>query len=142
MVGFRGNAPNFFQILLHLLFLVEQLLVVVQILPLTASTYPEVLALGFDAVGAVFVNVDYLSFEVGTALFSYLNVDHIARYSAIDEDHAVVVASYRFPFIAQICEVHTLKVGDASVLSSHRVKIPQKQRAARGPPSNFIKNTF
>lgn len=134
MVGLRGDVPNFFQILLHLFLLIKQLLVVVQILPLTTATYPEVLTLGFDAVRAVFMNMDHLTLEVGTALFCHLDVHHIAGYSTSDEDHAVVVASYRLAFVAQICEVYTLKVGDTFALSSHTAKIPIKERAARRPP--------
>ena len=134
VVGLRGDVPNFFQILLHLFLLVEQLLVVVQILPLTTATYPEVLTLGFDAVRAVLMDMDDLTLEVGTALFRDLYVHHIAGHAAIDEDHAVIVASYRLAFVAQICEVYTLKVGDASVLSTHNTKIPIKERAARRPP--------
>jgi hypothetical protein len=48
------------------------------------------------------------------------------------------VAPDRFAFVAQICEVHTLKVGDTSVLSSHVVKIPIKERAARRPPFKIL----
>jgi hypothetical protein len=93
-----------------------------------------VLTLGFDAVRAVLMDMDHLTLEVGTALFCHLNVHHIAGHSAIDEDHAIIVASYRLALVAQICEVYTLKVGDASVLSSHAAKIPIKERAARRPP--------
>jgi len=130
-------VPNFFQILLHLFFLVEQLLVVVQILPLTTATYPEVLTLGFDAVRAELMDMDDLTLEVGTTFLSYLDIYYITGHSATDEDHAVVMASYRLAFVAQICEVYTLKVGDASVLSSHTAKIPIKGRAARRPPFKF-----
>jgi len=99
----RLYVANFFQILTHLFVLVLQLLIVAQVLPLAPATNAEIVAFVLYAVVAVFVHVNDFSFEVGAALFGDLNIHDIARHTASDEYHALVVSTYGLALVADIC---------------------------------------
>jgi hypothetical protein len=68
------------------------------------------------------------SFKVGATFLCHLHIDDIARYTAADENYAVVMTSNSLSFIANICELNVLKIWYAFTLSSHWGKNTDKRK--------------
>ena len=83
------------QLVKDLLLLHAQLFLIGYLLPLTAATYAEVPAEGFDTLVAVLVIPDDLRLHERMFLAANLQVHHVARHRPGNEYHHVIDAGYR-----------------------------------------------
>ena len=123
------------QLVAHLLGLEAQLLLVGQVLPLTAPANPEMGAESLRAQRRFSDVADHESLHEPAALGAYLHIHHVARNGQRHEHHHVVPASHRLAFGGERRYFEPLDQGVICFFSGHNpdfaAKIVQAERRCK-----------
>ena len=95
----------------HLLFLVEELPFVGQVLPFAPSTYPEVFTKGLGSLVGEPVVFHHPGFHVPAFFSEYLEIGYIARNGLLHKDYHIIDPCDGFSLCANVFNGHLFKEG-------------------------------